>query len=138
MACVGCGATAPHAIGKPVEESFSPYVAASAAHFNYQRLFLENTFATPQPVVVPIAKTKPIVRSGHSLPASIIECESGGSYTAENPTSTASGKYQIVDGTWDGYGGYSHASDAPPHVQDARAAQIWNGGKGKNHWRQCL
>jgi muramidase (phage lysozyme) len=61
-------------------------------------------------------------------------CESGGSYTAENPSSSASGAYQIIDSTWNGYAGYSHASDAPPHVQDAKAAELWAGGAGRSHW----
>ena len=46
--------------------------------------------------------------------------ETQGDYRAQNPTSTASGAYMYIDGTWDGYGGFSHASDAPPEVQDAK------------------
>jgi cell wall-associated NlpC family hydrolase len=46
--------------------------------------------------------------------------ESRGDYHAENPTSTASGAYQYIDGTWHGYQGYGHASDAPAAVQDAK------------------
>lgn len=49
--------------------------------------------------------------------------ESGRDYNAESPTSTASGAYQFVDGTWANYGGYAHASSAPPNVQDAKAAE---------------
>lgn len=86
----------------------------------------------PKPV------SEPVAPSGGLPPWSVIHCESKGSYTAENPISTASGRYQIVDGTWDGYGGYQHASDAPPSVQDARAREIWANGAGKSHWRECL
>jgi muramidase (phage lysozyme) len=63
-----------------------------------------------------------------------VQRESGGDYKAENPTSTASGKYQFVDGTWNGYGGYSHASDAPPEVQDAKACEVWADGAGASNW----
>ena len=49
--------------------------------------------------------------------------ESGGDYAAESQTSSASGAYQFVDGTWAGYGGYQHASAAPAAVQDAKAAE---------------
>jgi hypothetical protein len=50
--------------------------------------------------------------------------ESGGDYTAEAAGSTASGAYQFLDSSWAGYGGYQRASDAPPAVQDAKAAEL--------------
>jgi hypothetical protein len=71
---------------------------------------------------------------GNLPPCSVMQCESGGNIRAENPTSSASGKWQIIDGTWNGYGGYSRASDAPESVQDERAAQIYAGGRGRSQW----
>lgn len=87
----------------------------------------------------PVGGHSPSPSTGGTLPPrSVLMCESGGNYQAENPTSTASGGWQITDGSWGGYGGYRHASDAPPEVQDQRAAQLWAGGKGASHWRACL
>ena len=77
----------------------------------------------------------------------IAGCESGsgpnspGSYTAQNPYSTASGRYQFLDSTFqslDAAEGYSRAADAPPAVQDAAARELyaeqgttpWNESKG--------
>jgi Transglycosylase-like domain len=75
---------------------------------------------------------------GELPPCYVMRCESGGDLDAENPRSSASGKWQFIDSTWDGYGGYAHASDAPEHVQDERARQVWAGGDGASHWEQCL
>jgi hypothetical protein len=58
----------------------------------------------------------------HAILEAIKMHESGGNYKAEGP-GTASGAYQYVDGTWNNTGGFSHASMAPPAVQDARAMQ---------------
>lgn len=91
----------------------------------------------PSPTAIVTVTTYPPTGSC-PIPCYVIECESGGDYNAENDYSTASGKYQIVDGTWAGYGGYSHASDAPPEVQDAKARELYAGGAGASHWEQCL
>lgn len=71
---------------------------------------------------------------GDLPPCSVMWCESHGSLTAQNPHSTASGKWQILDSTWGGYGGYSRAMYAPESVQDARAREIYAGGAGRGAW----
>ncbi len=79
-------------------------------------------------------------RCGGDLPpCSVMECESGGSLTARNPTSSASGKWQIINPTWKGTeaganSGVSSAADAPEHVQDAAAREIYAGGAGRSQW----
>jgi hypothetical protein len=57
--------------------------------------------------------------------ATIRTLESGGRYDAVNPNalSGATGAYQFIGSTWGGYGGYSVAYQAPPAVQDAKAAE---------------
>ena len=56
--------------------------------------------------------------------ATIRAMETGGDYTATITTSTASGAYGFLDSSWAGYGGYRRAKDAPPAVQDAKAAEL--------------
>ena len=59
----------------------------------------------------------------------IKQCESGGDYQAQNPTSSASGAYQFMDFTWEYLSagdGYATPADAPEHVQDAAAVELYN------------
>ena len=66
--------------------------------------------------------------------------ESHGNYKAENPTSTASGRWQFIDASWVAYSkmaghpGWHHAADAPPAVQDAVALWVMV-NKGRYPWR---
>lgn len=71
-------------------------------------------------------------------PCTVLACESGGNPTADNPTSSASGLWQILDGTWNGHGGYVRALHAPADVQNDKARQLWNHGDGAFHWKSCL
>lgn len=77
-----------------------------------------------------LANLPPIPADIEKILATIRTKESGGNYGAQNPTSTASGAYQFIDGTWQSltakYGigtEYSKAKFAPPEIQDAVAAK---------------
>lgn len=74
--------------------------------------------------------------------------ESGGSYTARNPSSTAGGKYQMLDGTFHSYGGINYggshdAAQAPPLEQEIVARRLaWTGWgrtppQGYGAWVRC-
>lgn len=64
-------------------------------------------------------------------------CESEDSYTAENPVSTASGRYQFLDGTWEWVTGLpGPASAYAPEVQDAAFLELWADGAGASHWSE--
>jgi septal ring factor EnvC (AmiA/AmiB activator) len=61
----------------------------------------------------------------YSIPTYIVMCESGGNYSAVNPSSGAGGAYQVLPSTWDLYGGNGDPQDAPKAEQDRIAAEIW-------------
>jgi hypothetical protein len=61
----------------------------------------------------------------YSIPAYIVICESGGDYSALNPSSGAGGAYQILPSTWALYGGQGPPQDASKAEQDRIAAEIW-------------
>jgi peptidoglycan hydrolase-like protein with peptidoglycan-binding domain len=71
--------------------------------------------------------------SGYSIPSSIVMCESGGNYSAVNPSSGAGGAYQILPSTWAAYGGQGLPQDAPPAEQNRIAAEIY-ATQGPSAW----
>ena len=60
-----------------------------------------------------------------AIPQSIVMCESGGDYSAVNPSSGAGGAYQILPSTWELYGGSGSPQDASRAEQNQIASQIW-------------
>ena len=69
----------------------------------------------------------------YSIPTYIVMCESGGDYSALNPTSMAGGAYQIIPSTWKAYGGEGLAHEASKAEQDRIAAEIW-ADSGPSAW----
>jgi septal ring factor EnvC (AmiA/AmiB activator) len=69
----------------------------------------------------------------YAIPAYIVMCESGGNYSALNPSSGAGGAYQILPSTWQLYGGQGAPQDAPKAEQDQIAAEIW-ADSGSSAW----
>jgi septal ring factor EnvC (AmiA/AmiB activator) len=69
----------------------------------------------------------------YSIPAYIVMCESGGNYSALNPSSGAGGAYQILPSTWQLYGGKGEPQNAPKAEQDQIAAEIWE-DSGSSAW----
>lgn len=72
----------------------------------------------------PLVACAPNAVSLEQALATIRALESGGDYRARAAGSTASGAYQFINSTWDGYAGYLTAADAPPDIQDAKAAEM--------------
>lgn len=77
-------------------------------------------------------KIKKVSLSG--IAACIAKYESGGNPRAQNPSSTASGLFQFVNGTWNHFGGYARAMYAPISVQLQKFYIVWDGGRGAGNW----
>ncbi len=91
---------------------------------------------TPAPVATTAAPTTTptsAASGGYSIPSSIVSCESGGNWSAVNPSSGAGGAYQILPSTWAAYGGTGSPQDASPAEQSAIAARIY-ASQGPSAW----
>ncbi len=74
---------------------------------------------------------------GDLPPCYVMWRESRGDIHAQNPRSTASGKWQFLDSTWAGFGGVRKARYADERTQDTKARLLWNHGRGCSHWNAC-
>jgi hypothetical protein len=71
-----------------------------------------------------------------SLPTCTWQPESGGDWSAVNPSSGAGGRYQIMPSTWAAYGGTGLPQDASPAEQTAVAMRIMH-SQGLSAWVIC-
>lgn len=115
----------------------APLAAAPVAPVVKQEIVVEQSAA---PVAAAPTAQKATKRSGSGGGGcgldTIKQRESGGNYAAQNKRSTASGAYQVLNGTWGGYGGYSRAGDAPAAVQDKFAGELY-AKHGSSPWVVC-
>ena len=82
------------------------------------------------------ASANPVVTlAGDDAWARLRQCEAGGNY-ARNSGNGYYGAYQYDLSTWNGYGGYRYASDAPPELQDQKARET-QGRRGWSPWPAC-
>ena len=86
------------------------------------------------------APATPITGTTAQILATIRAKESGGNYQAQSRSSTASGAYQFINGTWQSLTRrfnigteFARAVEAPPAVQDALAAAYVNDILSKNN-----
>lgn len=96
------------------------------------------TTTVPAPAPRPTVTTRPsrvdVDYGEWAIPRYIVECESEFDWYAYNPSSQASGPYQMVPLHFGG----ELAMNQSRAAQHAKAAQLWNGGAGRHHWAECL
>jgi hypothetical protein len=93
----------------------------------------QRSTASSTPTAAAPAPTGSSSTGGYTIPSSIVSCESGGNYSAVNPSSGAGGAYQILPSTWHAYGGQGLPQDASPAEQGRIAAQIY-AAQGRSAW----
>lgn len=95
--------------------------------------------AAAEEAAVPASPTTEAAPSGGATsPAleSIAQCESGGDYSAVDPSGTYHGAYQFDQSTWESVGGTGSPSAASPAEQDMRAQMLLE-QSGTSPWPVC-
>ena len=105
-----------------IEVWVSDIAAAEAAAAQQAR---EDAEAAAEAQAAAEAEVESWLGGPYTIPAYIVMCESGGNYSALNPSSGAGGAYQIIPSTWALYGGEGAPHEAPKDEQDRIAAEIW-------------
>lgn len=102
----------------------------------------EPSSTVARPTVATVVPTATSSNCGGDLPPCyVMQRESGGDYSAVNPTGCGGngcyGRWQF-SGAWAGKLGLpSDLSTATPEQQDEAARQLWNGGAGCSNWGAC-
>jgi len=93
--------------------------------------------AAPAPVSTVTASqpqaSYPAAAAPGSFRACVLRAESGGNYSAYNPSSGAGGAYQFLQSTWSGLGFPGSPQTASPAMQDAAFAKEYAQG-GTSAW----
>lgn len=134
---------------RPVQQSSTiPTSPLEATAYFEDNVTTSSTTSTTEPPTTTAAPTTSAPRvewptslepcGGDLPPCEVKWRESRGDYSARNPSSEAAcGAWQIITSTWNNFGGYASACDAPPAVQDEKARLLWAGGAGCGHWAAC-
>lgn len=91
---------------------------------------------TSSPASYGAASVSYVPTASGALPYCTWGPESGGNWSAVNPSSGAGGRYQILPSTWSAYGGAGAPQDASPAQQTAIAQKIY-ATAGPSQWVNC-
>lgn len=111
---------------EPAPSTTLPVLCPSLPHPDHHAPCPELRKQTPTP-------TNDHTTTFWSIPTYIVMCESGGDWNAYNP-SGPSGPYQLMPFHFGG----ELAMYQSQAAQHAKAAELWNGGRGRSHWAACL